>query len=328
MTKVRLFCAILCLAAVAPAQADEPLPLQLEAKISLGSVSGRIDHFAIDLARQRLFVAELGNNSVGVVDLASGRTIAAIANLASPQGVGYVARTDTLFVANASDGSVRLFKGADLTPDGRIDLGGDADNVRIDVTANRVFVGYGDGGLAIIDAEKRAKIGEIPLAGHPESFEIDGAAGRGYINVPEAGQIAVLDMATGKQAAAWALSARGNYPMAFDAANQLVYAAFRDPPRLMSFHTATGEVAGRLATCSDPDDVFIDAKRQRIYVSCGIGYIDVFESRGSGMVLIAEVPTVLGARTSFLVPELDRLFLAVRAVGTEPAAVWVYTLQP
>src|SRR6185437_12851814 len=47
-------------------------PLVLEAKIPLGAVSGRIDHFAVDLARQRLFVAELGNNSVGVVDLAAG----------------------------------------------------------------------------------------------------------------------------------------------------------------------------------------------------------------------------------------------------------------
>ena len=43
--------------------------LQLEAKISLGEVRGRIDHMAIDLARQRLFVAELGNDTVGIVDL-------------------------------------------------------------------------------------------------------------------------------------------------------------------------------------------------------------------------------------------------------------------
>ena len=48
--------------------------LRLEAKISIGNVSGRIDHMAIDLTRQRLFVAELGNNTVGVVDL-NGRNV-------------------------------------------------------------------------------------------------------------------------------------------------------------------------------------------------------------------------------------------------------------
>jgi DNA-binding beta-propeller fold protein YncE len=84
--------------------------LRIEAKIPLGDVRGRIDHMAFDLARQRLFVAELGNDSVGVVDLKDQRTIRTIAGLAQPQGVGYVASTDTLYAANARDGTVRLFR--------------------------------------------------------------------------------------------------------------------------------------------------------------------------------------------------------------------------
>ena len=51
---------------VMPARSADPAPLQLEAKILLGDVRGRIDHMAVDLKRQRLFVAELGNDSVGV----------------------------------------------------------------------------------------------------------------------------------------------------------------------------------------------------------------------------------------------------------------------
>jgi len=44
-------------------------PLELEAVIPLGAVRGRIDHMAIDLARRRLYIAELGNDSVAIVDL-------------------------------------------------------------------------------------------------------------------------------------------------------------------------------------------------------------------------------------------------------------------
>ena len=62
-------------------------PLVLEQKIPLGEVQGRIDHLAIDLARERLFVAELGNNSVGVVDLAAGKLLRGIDGLNEPQGV-------------------------------------------------------------------------------------------------------------------------------------------------------------------------------------------------------------------------------------------------
>src|SRR5215813_7810917 len=134
----------------AATQGDTPA-LKLEAKIPIGNVSGRIDHMAIDLARQRLFVAELGNNSVGIIDLNGRRTLRTIEGMKEPQGVAYLPALDTLYVANGGDGSVRLFRGPDYAAAGRIDLGDDADNIRLDVPANRIVVGYGSGGLAVID---------------------------------------------------------------------------------------------------------------------------------------------------------------------------------
>src|SRR5882724_10686109 len=89
------------------AQPADSSPLRLEAKIPLGNVQGRIDHMAIDLARQRLFVAELGNNSVGIVDLNGHKVIRTLDGLKEPQGVAYLPSTDTLYVANGGDGSVR-----------------------------------------------------------------------------------------------------------------------------------------------------------------------------------------------------------------------------
>ena len=63
-------------------------PLQLEAKIPLGPVSGRIDHLAIDLRRQWLSVAELGNDSVGVIDVANRKLISTMRGFQEPQGIG------------------------------------------------------------------------------------------------------------------------------------------------------------------------------------------------------------------------------------------------
>src|ERR1700745_438431 len=95
----------------AVAQPAETAPLQLEAKIPLGNVHGRIDHMAVDLKRQRLFVAGLGNDALGVIDLADHKLLQTIPGLKEPQGVGYEPSTDMLYVANAGDGSVRLFEG-------------------------------------------------------------------------------------------------------------------------------------------------------------------------------------------------------------------------
>lgn len=322
-----LFCA--ALAAASAAWAREPAPLQLEAKIPLGRVKGRIDHFAAASARRRLFVAELGNDTVGVVDLKAARMLRTLDGLREPQGIGYEPSTDMLYVANGGDGSVRLFRGGDLSPAGRIELGEDADNVRVDAATSRVYVGHGGGALAVIDATRRAMLADIPLQAHPESFQIDPASGHLFVNLPEADQIAVIDRGTGRQIAAWSLpGARANFPMALDPDGDRVVVAFRNPARLVAFRAQDGRPAAALDTCGDADDVFVDERRQRVYVSCGDGAVDVLARQGDRYGRVARVPTVAGARTSLFLPETDRLYVGVRAAGAEPAAVWVFRPAP
>src|SRR5262249_20017736 len=125
--------------AVAWPRATAAEPLQLEARIPLGQVAGRIDHMAFDAARHRLFVAELGNDSVGVVDVEAREVVHRIAGLRHPQGVGYLPSLDLLLVANATDGSVHVFNGPQYAEAGRRDLGAAADNIRIHAAATPVL---------------------------------------------------------------------------------------------------------------------------------------------------------------------------------------------
>jgi DNA-binding beta-propeller fold protein YncE len=318
-----LLAASLVWPAVTSAQAESP-PLILEAKIPLGPVSGRIDHLGIDLKRKRLLVAELGNNSLGVVDLAAGKVPTRIAGLAEPQGVAYVPSSDSVFVANAGDGSVRVLRGEDLTPIGRIDLGDDADNVRVDTVRNRVLVGYGKGALAVIDPVGLSKTADIRLKAHPEGFQIDETGTQAFVNVPDAREISVVDLATGSTASLPTQGAGSNFPMAIDSGAHRFLVVFRSPPTLMAFSSQDGHVAAKVETCGDADDVFVDRRRRRVYVSCGEGSVDMLEPDEAGYRRLARVPTAPGARTSLFVPELDRLFVAVRAGSTEPAAIWVF----
>jgi YVTN family beta-propeller protein len=301
--------------------------LRLEARIALGDVAGRIDHMAIDLARERLFVAELGNNSVSVVDLAARSVVHRITGLKEPQGVAYAQATDTLYVANRGDGSVRVFRGTDYALAARVELDSDADNIRVDGSANRIIVGYGDGGLAAIDMATNAKVGTMRLKGHPESFQLDPATSDVFVNLPDDRAIVVLDRLTGQQRTRWPMPYGGNFAMALDNETQRVLTVFRQPAKLMAFAKQTGGVADQVATCGDVDDLFLDAKRRRIYISCGEGFIDVLDASRPGYPPIDRVATAAGARTSLFVPELDRLFLAVRAHGTVPAAIWVFAVN-
>ena len=309
--------------AATSAQTASP-PLILEAKIPLGDVRGRIDHLGIDLKRMRLLVAELGNNSLSVVDLAAGKVLRRIAGLSEPQGVAYVPSSDSVFVANAGDGSVRVLRGEDLTPIGHIDLGDDADNVRIDTARNRVLVGYGKGALAVIDPVSLSKIADVGLKAHPEGFQIDETGTQVFVNVPDAREISVADLATESTGSLPTQGAGSNFPMAIDSEAQRFLVVFRSPPTLMALSGQDGHVAAKVETCGDADDVFVDRKRRRVYVSCGEGAVDVLEPGEADYRRLARVPTAPGARTSLFVPELDRLFVAVRAGSNEPAAIWVF----
>lgn len=305
-------------------------PLVLDQAIPLDNVSGRIDHMAIDVAGKRLFVAELGNGSVDVVDLQAGNVAKRISGLKEPQGIAYVADRDLIVVASAGDGSVRFFRAADLSPVGTIDLGDDADNVRIDPTTGHVLVGYGDGGLTIIDPTTRSKLEDIKLAGHPESFQLDPKGGRAYVNVPDAHQVAVVDIKTRKQVSTWKTPGlSSNFPMALADAGQPLAVVFRSPARLALLDPATGAVTTSLETCGDADDVFFDGKRDRIYVSCGDGTVDVVQGSPDGVRQIEQVVTSRGAGTSIFVPQLDRLFVAARSgwLGSG-AAILVFRPSP
>jgi DNA-binding beta-propeller fold protein YncE len=295
----------------------------------LGDVRGRIDHMAVDLKRQRLFVAELGNDSVGIVDLQSRKLIRRIPGLKEPQGVGYEPSTDMLYVANAGDGSVRLFEGNDYKPAGQIELGSDADNIRIDAASNRVFIGYGSGALAVIDPSTHRKVGDVPVKAHPEAFQIDPDTSQIFVNVPDAHGVAVVDRASQKQIGKWPIPDRGaNFPMALDHIRRQVLVIFRAPAELGVFSMTGGKLIASSETCGDADDLFIDSKRERVYVSCGAGFVDVFEPKGVAYRRFARIPTASGARTSLFVPELDRLLVAVRASSAEPAAIWIYRPIP
>lgn len=306
----------------------EDKALQLETKILLGDVRGRIDHMAVDVKRQRLFVAELGNDSIGIVDLANRSMISTIAGLNEPQGIGYEPATDTIYVASAGDGSVTLYEASAYKPAGRIELGSDADNVRIDAAANRVIVGYGAGGLAVLDPSMRGKVTSISLKAHPESFQIEPETGRIFVNLPNAHAVAVVDGRAGKQVANWPMDKSGNFAMAIDRDRGRLLVVFRSPTQLAAFSLADGKPIATVETCGDVDDVFMDPKRGRVYVSCGAGYIDVLEVDGSAYRRITRLPTATGARTSLFVPEMDRLFVAVRAGRAGPASIWVFKPTP
>jgi DNA-binding beta-propeller fold protein YncE len=196
-------------------------------------------------------------------------------------------------------------------------------------TAKRLYVGHGSGALAAVNPADGSVSGCVPLAGHPESFQLERNGPRIFVNVPTAGHIAVVDRTTMKVIATWPVTgAGGNFPMALDEAGHRLFVGCRRPARLLVYDTDTGKQAGAADIVGDTDDLFYDSARKRVYVSGGDGFIDVLDARpGATPARVSRVATAAGARTSLFLPDRSRLYLAVPHRGGQRAEIRVYGVR-
>jgi DNA-binding beta-propeller fold protein YncE len=321
----------LLLAGVAAAQ--DP-PLRRVATVPLPDVRGRIDHFDADFAGGRLFMSALGNDTVEVFALADGRRLHTLRGLHEPQGVTFAPRSGLLFVANGDDGMVRIFSGSHYALQKTVPLGADADDTRYDAAHRQVVVGFGEGrhsGLAFLDAASGQLRAVVPLAAHPESFQLQAAGDRIYVNLPEAGNlVAVVNAAQGRVEASWRLGgARGNFPMALDEPGQRLFVITRDPAEVLVLNTASGAIVARMPCVARADDAWYDAARRRLYVTGGAGAISVIARQDADHYrALAPVATPAGGRTSFFAPSLNRLYLGIWGRGGHAEELRIYAVSP
>ncbi len=301
--------------------------LGLVQTIPLQNVGGRIDHMDIDIPRQRLFVAELGNNSIDVIDLKSGKRINSISGLHEPQGIAYVQDQNEIFVTNGGDGTVQIFDSNTFSLVKTISLSSDADNIHYDAFQKLVYVGYGNGGLAVIDPVKNSIIDTIALDGHPESFQIsDKLQPKIFVNIPESDSISVIDAQKRAVVEKWSNNGtRGNYPIALDEDNYRLFTVYRSPSQLSVIDTNTGKPVAKLDVVKDADDIWFDAENKQIYLTGGEGYLDVISQKDQNTYQeIAKIPTEQGGRTSLFVSALDRLYIAIPDYSGYDAKIEVF----
>lgn len=321
---MRTVLAIAALVAVGAAQSDRAA-LSFVRAIDLPGVEGRIDHLAYDPSTHRLFVAALGNGSLEVLDAAAGVHLRSLPGFHEPQGVAVVPDAKSVVVAEGQGDGAEIVDAVDLRRRRGVTLGDDSDNVRYDAAAKAVYVGYGDGALAALSATDGRVTGRVTVGGHPESFQLETAGPRIYVNVPSARRIVVVDRAAMKVVAAWPVTAASaNYPMALDEGGHRLFVGCRNPATLLVYDTRTAKEAASTDIAGDADDLFYDAARHRVYVIGGAGFIDVLDAAAAAPIRIARIPTAAGARTGLFLAGEGRLYLAVPHRGAQRAEVRIY----
>jgi DNA-binding beta-propeller fold protein YncE len=226
----RIVSLLAVLIAASTATSAEPATLELVQTIPLQSGAGRYDHLAVDGPGGRLYIANLSNNSLDVVDLKAGKLAKQIPDQKKIQGVAYVPDLDRIFVGNGAGGACNVFDGRDYRLLHSIKLE-DADNVRYDPRTRQVYVIHAEKALTAIDPRTFAVKGTIKLPGSPEGFQIDPTRSRLYINTLRPAQVSAIDTEKNEVVGTYSLTlADANYPLTLDPAGRRVFVGCRRPP--------------------------------------------------------------------------------------------------
>jgi YVTN family beta-propeller protein len=319
---------VLCFLLLGCSNAQTPATsLKLEKTVDLPNVNGRIDHLAVNLKKQIVYIAALGNNTVEVVDLKIGKVIHTIKNLEEPQGVVYIPENNSIFVSNGGNGECEAYNADSFEKIASVKLSDDADNIRYDSINKLLYIGYGEGAIAKIDATTFKVVTDIQFSGHPESFQIDKTAPKIYVNIPDERKIDVIDLEKKPATVEWNVAeAKANFPMALDETNHRLFVGCRHPAKLLIVDTETGKTISSFGIHGDVDDIFYSSYSKKIYLSCGDGYIDIFRQTDKDTYLSSgTVFTHSGARTSLFIPELNKLIVAVPSGFNGKASLLIYT---
>ncbi len=280
--------------------------------VTVQDIEGDVEHMAADVKGNRLFIAATGNNSVEVFDSQTLQHLGSLKGLAQPEDVVFLPESGHLLISNAADGTLRTYDSKSFKLlDAKL-MGGDAGRIRVTANGKFVIVGWGVGGLAILDTQT-GKRADISLKSHPEAIQLDYGGNRMFINLPGVGEVAVVDRRSQTVTESWAVRQRGNQAMALDEADRRIFVACQRPAKLLVLNMDDGSIMASMSTAADANEVFYDQQHKRIYVIGGEGEIAPYSQKGPDeYVALSRTDTIEQARTGLFVPEWNRIFVAAR----------------
>lgn len=295
-----------------------------------GRPEKKLDHMALDAKRDRLYLANMANRTLDIIDLKTGKVLKEIPEQKGIQGVTYSPELDRIFVGLGVDGICNAFDGETFKLLKSLPFPTDADNVRYDPRTGVVYVAHLEKSLGIVDAKTLEAKADMKLPGFSESLTLEKDRPRMYMNTPSPPEVMVFDRDKREVIARYPLKkASGNYPLALDEANKRLFTGCRKEPMVLVMDTETGKEIASVPVPHDIDDLFYDAKRKRLYAACGEGFLAVIRQVDADRYeALEKLSTGKLARTCLFDPESSRLFLAVPRFGDmEGPELWVYRVR-
>jgi hypothetical protein len=314
-------------------QTSSTQPLRLVQTYQLpADVKGNFDHFEVDLKRNRLFATPEDFKAVLVFDMATGKLLHQIDGILRPHAVLYRADVDRIYVTDGGDGSVKVYDGESYRQLARIPLLKDADSVGYDISRHYLYVdnggrdvGQSSSMLSAIDTATGSKLAGMTIEGDTlEAMMLDNYRPHIYLNDTATNQVVVIDRLRNSVIAKWPVTlGKQNVAMALDEFRQRLFVGCRSG-QIVVLDSNTGKPLQALPIARGIDDLIYDPATRRIYAAAN-GVIGVFEQTDlDHYIPRGSMVTGANGRTAKLVPQLNRLFIAVPSSGQQSARILAY----
>jgi DNA-binding beta-propeller fold protein YncE len=315
---------------------QEAVPLKLVQTIKLPSdVKGNFDHFAIDLAGNRLFATPEEYKAVLVFDLRTGGLVHKITGIERPHAILYREDLHRLYVTDGEAGDVKIIDSVNYRVLSSVKLLEDADSIGYDPGTKYLYIENGGGDvhqtysmLSVVDTSAGKKLADIKVDGDTlEAMVLDKSGSRIFLNNKAKSQVDVIDREKRTLITSWPITlAKTNVAMAYDEANHRLFIACRSGG-IVVLDSQSGKEITVLPITKGVDDAVFDVASKRLYASCD-GDVSVYEqSSADTYKLLGKVPTGPFARTALLVPQLNRYYVAVPQHGATSAEILVFEIQ-
>src|SRR5260370_5835958 len=297
---------------------------------------GDFDHFAVDLAGNRLFLTAEENSAVVVLDTKVNKLIHTIADLAAPHSMLFLPDAKQLWVISGDDGTAKIFDTGSYALTETVKLTKGTDSSAYDPAKHLLYVAAGgsDAKMAfslinIVDTSTHKKVGDIKVdSANIEAMAIEKNGPRIFANVRDKSLVGVIDREKRTVTSTWPLGElHGNTPLTFDAANRRIFVVGRKPPSLVVLDSDSGKIIATLPTAEMTDDMAFDPAGKRIYVACNDFTVVYSQKDADHYEELGRVPTGFRAKTALLVPQLKRYYVAAPRHRQEMAGVKVYAVQ-
>jgi DNA-binding beta-propeller fold protein YncE len=239
----------------------------------------RFDYLTIDADDNYLITAHLAADQTYVIDLATNKVVATIADTPGAEGVEYVPELKRFYTSNAHENTIGVVDLKQMRVIKKLKTESKPDGSAYAAPFHKLYVSDERGKAeAIVDVTKDEIVKTLHFDSETGMPQYDPVARKVYVNLQDQNIFAVIDPSTDEVVGRYPVGrCKGNHGMTLDPEHHRAFLACEEDNLMTVFDLEKHVPIAFLPMADGPDVIKFDPALKRIYAACSSGAISVFQ---------------------------------------------------